>query len=99
IVGTQSLLVYETVSLEKQIAGYEVGFGVFRFFGSELFDINMGAKNQEPLQLGVRTAIEAGIFDLVASITKADSEGCSSMATGAWKSAMAAGVSAVSATA
>lgn len=76
IVGTQSLMVYDTVSIEKQVSGYEVGGGVFRFFGSDLFDINVGAKNQEPLQLGVRTAIEAGVLQLVASVNGIDPTGC-----------------------
>ena len=76
IVGTQSLMVYDTVSIEKQLTGYEVGFGVFRFFGSKLFDINVGAKNSEPLQLGVRTAIEAGVLQLVASVAGVDPTSC-----------------------
>ena len=53
IVGTQTLRVHDTITLQKQISGYEVGVGV-SVFGSELFDINIGAQNQEPLQLGVR---------------------------------------------
>lgn len=76
IVGTQSLLVYDTVSVEKQVSGYEVGLGVFRFFGSNLFDVNVGAKNQEPLQLGVRTAIEAAVVQLIASVTKVSPGNC-----------------------
>ena len=76
IVGSQTLLVYDTVSIEKQLTGYEVGFGVFRFFGNELFDVNIGAKNQEPLQMGVRTAIEAGVLELVASVAGVDPGAC-----------------------
>lgn len=76
IVGTQSLMVYDTVSVEKQVSGYEVGFGTFRFFGSELFDVNVGAKNQEPLQLGVRMAIEAAVLQLVASVAGIDPTDC-----------------------
>ncbi|CAM5318139.1 hypothetical protein ATER59S_00975 [Aquamicrobium terrae] len=76
IVGTQSLMVYDTVSIEKQVTGYEVGAGVFRFFGTNLFDINVGAKNQEPLQLGVRMAIEAGVMQLVGSIARVDPRPC-----------------------
>jgi curli production assembly/transport component CsgG/holdfast attachment protein HfaB len=76
IVGTQSLMVYDTVSVEKQLTGYEVGAGVFRFFGSKLFDVNMGMKNQEPLQLGVRTAIEAGVLQLIASVAGVDPTPC-----------------------
>ena len=37
-------MVAKTVSLTKQFSGYEVGFNIFRFFGSHLFDINLGAK-------------------------------------------------------
>jgi curli biogenesis system outer membrane secretion channel CsgG len=76
VVGTQSLIVHDTVSLSKQITGYEVGVGVFRFFGTNLFDVNIGAKNQEPLQLGVRTAIEAAVLELVASVADVDPTGC-----------------------
>lgn len=76
IVGTQTLMVYDTVSVEKQLTGYEVGVGVFRFFGSNLFDINVGAKSQEPLQLGVRTAIEAGVLQLIASVSGVNPTPC-----------------------
>src|SRR5690606_6592044 len=94
IVGTQTLMVYDTVSVEKQLSGYEIGAGVFRFFGSNLFDINVGAKNQEPLQLGVRTAIEAGVLQLVASVAGVDPGPCVPPELGAavWDGANAAAV-------
>jgi curli biogenesis system outer membrane secretion channel CsgG len=76
LVDTRTLLVVKTVSLQKQIKGEEVGAGVYRFFGSELLDLTVGAKHQEPLQLGVRTTIEHGILELVASIGKLDVKGC-----------------------
>lgn len=76
VVGTQSLRVYDTVSVEKQLTGHEVGFGVFRFFGNSLFDVNVGAKSAEPLQLGVRMAIEAGVLQLVASVAGVDPTPC-----------------------
>lgn len=69
IVNTRTLQVVKTVSLEKQITGYEVGADTFRFFGNRLFDVNMGAKNQEPLQLGVRTVLEEGVLKLVGAVT------------------------------
>src|SRR5690606_7389857 len=96
IVGTQSLMVYDTVSIEKQVTGYEVGAGVFRFFGTNLFDINVGAKNQEPLQLGVRMAIEAGVMDLVGSIAGVDPRPCMPPEYGPveWNGANAAAVEA-----
>lgn len=69
IVGTQSLIVYDTVTVEKQLVGFEVGFGVFRFFGNDLFDINIGNRIQEPLHFGVRVAIESGILQLLPAVT------------------------------
>lgn len=76
IVDTRTLLVVKSVSLTKQFSGYEVGAGVFRFFGSDLFDINVGAKGQEPLQLGIRTALEEATIRLVASVTNLDPNTC-----------------------
>jgi curli biogenesis system outer membrane secretion channel CsgG len=76
IVDTRSLLVVKTISLTKQFTGYEVGFNIFRFFGSDLFDINAGAKGQEPLQLGIRTALEEATLRLVAAVTKVDPAPC-----------------------
>jgi len=76
VVDTRSLLVVKTVSLTKQFTGYEVGFNVFRFFGSALFDVNLGAKGQEPLQLGVRTALEDATLQLVAAVAKTDPRPC-----------------------
>lgn len=76
IVDTRSLLVVKTVSLTKQFTGYEVGFNIFRFFGSQLFDINLGAKGQEPLQLGIRTALEEATLRLVAAVASTDPTPC-----------------------
>ncbi|WP_176234532.1 CsgG/HfaB family protein [Marivita cryptomonadis] len=76
IVGTQTLKVYDTVSIQKQISGYEVGLDIFRFFDNDLWDVNAGAKNQEPLQLAVRMAIESAILDLVPSVTGVTPQDC-----------------------
>ncbi|TXI07468.1 MAG: hypothetical protein E6Q63_07565 [Novosphingobium sp.] len=81
IVDTRSLLVVRTVSLTKQFTGYETGFGIFRFFGSNLFDINIGAKGQEPLQLGVRTALEEATMRLIGAVARVDPEPCMSQAS------------------
>jgi curli biogenesis system outer membrane secretion channel CsgG len=76
IVDTRTLLVVDTVSLTKQFTGYEVGFNIFRFFGSNLFDINLGAKGQEPLQLGIRAALEEAVVRLVSKVTSVDYKPC-----------------------
>jgi curli biogenesis system outer membrane secretion channel CsgG/outer membrane protein OmpA-like peptidoglycan-associated protein len=81
MVDTRTLVVVKTVSLQKQIVGQEVGAGVYRFFGNELLDINVGNKSQEPLQLGVRTTIEHGVIELISSVTGVDGARCLSLAS------------------
>ena len=76
IVDSRSLLVVKTISMQKQITGTEVGAGIFRFFGTELLDVNMGAKNQEPLQLGVRTTIEHGVLELLGATSGMSPQPC-----------------------
>lgn len=79
IVDTRTLLVARTVSLTKQFKGYEVGFNTFRFFGSDLFDVNIGAKGQEPLQLGIRATLEEATMRLVGAVAGMDPQGCIAM--------------------
>ena len=83
IVDTKSLLVVKTISLTKQYNGYEVGFNVFRFFNSKLYDIDIGAKGQEPLQLGVRTTLEEGVVRLIGAVAKVDFQPCLALRPGA----------------
>jgi len=82
IVDTRSLVVRKTVSLTKQFHGYEVGLNVFRFFGSDLFDVDIGSKGQEPLQLGIRTALEEGVVRLLGTVTQVDPEPCLTLRPG-----------------
>lgn len=81
IVNSRTLMVEKTVSLQKQFTGYEVGAGVFRFFGVDLFDINIGEKGQEPLQLGIRTALEEATVRLLGAATGVDPKPCLELAT------------------
>lgn len=76
IVDSRTLLVLKTVSLTKQFTGYEVGASVFRFFGNDLFDITVGSKGQEPLQLGIRAALEEATLRLVAPVLNVSPEQC-----------------------
>jgi curli biogenesis system outer membrane secretion channel CsgG len=76
IVRTATLEVIKTVSLQKQIVGYEVGAQVFKFFGNTLIDFNTGAKNQEPMQLGVRAIIELGALKLISAVTGEAASSC-----------------------
>lgn len=76
IVDSKTLVVVKTVSLSKQFSGYEVGAGLFRFFGTTLVDVNVGAKGQEPLQLGIRTALEEATIKLIAAVNNVDPSEC-----------------------
>lgn len=81
IVDTKSLLVVDAISLSKQFSGYEVGANTFRFFGLGLVDINVGQKGQEPLQLGIRAAIEEAAVRLVGRVTGVDPAPCLALRT------------------
>lgn len=76
IVDTVTLEVVGTTSLQKQIVGEEVGADVFRFFGDYLFDLNTGARSQEPVQLAVRTTLELAVLELIGGVTDTDYESC-----------------------
>jgi len=76
VVGTQTLKVYDTISIQKQITGYEVGLDVFRFFENDLWDVNAGSKSQEPLQLAVRMAIEEALLNIIPTVTGVEPTGC-----------------------
>jgi curli production assembly/transport component CsgG/holdfast attachment protein HfaB len=74
IVNSRTLEVIDTLTLQKQVVGYETKAGVFRFFGVELVDLNMGNKKDEPLQLAVRALLEEAIGILVGSVHGIDGE-------------------------
>jgi len=76
LVETSTLRVIDTVSLQKQLTGYEVGVDVFRFFDDTLVDARAGAKNQEALNLGVRAVLELGVLELIASAIEIDPGTC-----------------------
>ena len=80
LVNTRTLEVVSAVSMQKQFTGYEVGFELFRFFGidgkSELFDVNIGNKSQEPLQLGIRAILEESAMSLIADATQVSYSDC-----------------------
>ena len=76
IVDTRSLVVVRTVSLQKQVTGHEVELNVFRFFGSRLFDISGGMRNQEPIQLAVRATLELGVLELLSSVSGVSFQHC-----------------------
>jgi curli biogenesis system outer membrane secretion channel CsgG len=76
IVNSRNLTVVRTVSFEKQLTGYEVGFNIFRFFGSSLYDVSIGSKGQEAAQLGIRTALEEAVLQLIGTVESVPAESC-----------------------
>lgn len=68
LVDTKTLKVVKTVSVQKQVIGYETRAGLFRFFGDYLVDINTGKQGQEPLQLGVRATLEYATLELLSPL-------------------------------
>ncbi len=76
LVNTANLNVVKSVSLQKQVVGYEIKAGVFKFFGDNLYNIEAGTKSQEPLQLAIRTILEMATLELVSKIYKFDYKAC-----------------------
>lgn len=63
LVDTKTTQIVDVISVKKQLVGYEAKAGVFRFFGDDLYDINIGTKKQEPLQLAIRSAMEYAAYE------------------------------------
>lgn len=62
-------------SYAKQIVGYQVGSGAFRFVdmtvggtNTELFEANIGDKKNEPVQQALRWLVESAAYDIVAEL-------------------------------
>ena len=76
LVDSRTLRVVRTVTVQKQMVGVEVAADVFNFFGSQLVDLNMGTRRNEPVQLGVRATLEYATLQLVSAAYGTDFEPC-----------------------
>jgi len=65
VIDTKSFEVKYVATLQKQIYGYEISANVFRFFGSRLVEFDAGRIQNEPLQLGVRSVVEMGVYQIM----------------------------------
>ena len=65
VVDARTFDVVYVTSLQKQIYGFEVDANVFRFFGTELVELDAGAIKNEPVQLGVRSVVEMGVYQIM----------------------------------
>ena len=77
-------------SYSKQLVGYETGAGVFRFVNAavvpgsavELFQANIGQKQNEPVQQALRWLVETAGYDIVSQIYGRD-PACDGLVPGA----------------
>ena len=67
VVSVQTGEVLLTSATEKRIASYKSGADVFRFLdlGTKALELEAGSAVNEPVNYAVRTAIEAGVVDLI----------------------------------
>ena len=68
LVSTKTLEVVDVISYQKQVIGREVSAGVFDFLNGNVFDIGIGERAMEPLQLAVRSTIERSVLEMVANL-------------------------------
>ncbi|WP_089730700.1 CsgG/HfaB family protein [Modicisalibacter muralis] len=79
LVDVRSFRTLYVSSLQKQIVGYEVESGIFRFFGNQLIEFDAGAVRNEPLQHGVRSVVEMGAYQILTEglgLPVPDNEAC-----------------------
>lgn len=65
VVDSRNFRVRYVSSLQKQIYGFEVEANVFRFFGDTLVEFDAGSVRNDPLQLGVRSVVEMGVYQIM----------------------------------
>ncbi len=69
LVNSKTLEVVNSISYQKQIIGTEVSAGVFAFFGgNKIFDVGIGEKGLEPIQLAVRSVVERGVYSMLSKL-------------------------------
>ncbi len=77
VIDARSFRILYVASLQKQVYGYEVEAGVFKFFGNTLVELDAGAIRNEPLQLGVRSVAEMAVYQIMTEfLGLPKSEGC-----------------------
>ena len=68
LVDTQSLEVVDVISYQKQIIGREISAGVFDFLNGNVFDVGLGERAQEPIQLAIRSVVERAVVEMTATL-------------------------------
>lgn len=79
VTDTKSTEITLARSYSKQVVGREINRGLYRFFEVsergqigpiELFDMNVGSQQNEPVQRAVRWLMEAAAYDIGATLTR-----------------------------
>ncbi len=68
LVNTRTLVVEDVISYQKQIIGREISAGVFDFANGNIFDVGVGERAMEPIQLAIRSTIERAVLEMTANI-------------------------------
>lgn len=81
LVSTRTLEVVDVISYQKQIVGREVSAGIFDFANGNIFDVGVGERAMEPIQLAVRSTIERAVLEMTANLYGvANSDPCGALA-------------------
>lgn len=81
LVNTKTLVVEDVISYQKQIVGREVSAGIFDFANGNIFDVGVGERAMEPIQLAVRSTIERAVLEMTANLYGvANSDPCGALA-------------------
>ncbi|MCL4140639.1 UNVERIFIED_CONTAM: hypothetical protein GTU68_049030 [Idotea baltica] len=73
MVETKTLNVVDVISYQKQIIGREVSLGIFDFANGNVFDVGVGGRAQEPIQLAVRSTLERAVLEMMSNMYGAPS--------------------------
>jgi curli production assembly/transport component CsgG/holdfast attachment protein HfaB len=68
LVDTRTLEVVDVISYQKQIIGREISAGIFDFLNNNVFDVSVGERALEPIQLAVRSVIERAVLEMTANL-------------------------------
>jgi curli production assembly/transport component CsgG/holdfast attachment protein HfaB len=81
LVNTKTLVVEDVISYQKQIIGREISAGIFDFANGNVFDIDVGERAMEPIQLAVRSTIERAVLEMTANLYGvANADPCAALA-------------------
>ena len=83
LVQTETLEVVDVISYQKQIIGREISLGIFDFANGNVFDVGVGGRAQEPIQLAVRSVIERASLEMMANLYGAPTADVCSLTQGA----------------